>query len=96
MSFLLFRRCFIFHLTSIIRFHPANKKQVDKYPHEYVANSHGTSGPIQTTVMHHSATIDNLYQETVVGMGMRKIKDPYAGDITGTWISHGTVLNSEA
>lgn len=73
-------------------FHPPAREQLDLYPHTYEASFHGTSGPIHTCTPFHFHTIDELFQQTMVNMGLKSIRDPYGGDITGTWIAN-TNLN---
>ncbi|EIM84584.1 GMC oxidoreductase [Stereum hirsutum FP-91666 SS1] len=68
-------------------FHKASNEQLAAYPHTVDPDHRGTNGPIQTTVPHAVATIDALFQETMVKKGIKAIKDPYGGDITGTWMA---------
>ncbi|RDB23961.1 Versicolorin B synthase [Hypsizygus marmoreus] len=68
-------------------FIPPVKELTDLYPHTYDAEYRGTSGPIQVTIPAQIHTIDALFQKTLVNMGHKAIKDPYGGDITGTWIA---------
>ncbi|KDR78179.1 hypothetical protein GALMADRAFT_245214 [Galerina marginata CBS 339.88] len=75
------------HSKNSENFHLPAKEQTDLYPHTFDLNVRGTSGPIQVTIPPHVHTIDKLYQETVVKKGVKAIKDPYGGDINGTWIA---------
>jgi hypothetical protein len=68
-------------------FHIAQKEQNDLYPHTHNLAFRGETGPIQVTVPHSVYTIDQLFQETLVNKGLKPIKDPYGGDITGTWMA---------
>ncbi|KAF8171014.1 GMC oxidoreductase [Mycena galopus ATCC 62051] len=68
-------------------FHVAQKEQTDLYPHSHNPAFRGDSGPIQVTVPHTVHTVDQLFQETLVKKGLKAIKDPYGGDITGTWMA---------
>ncbi|KAJ7323864.1 GMC oxidoreductase [Mycena albidolilacea] len=68
-------------------FHVAQKEQSDLYPHTHDLAFRGESGPIQVTVPHSVHTIDQIFQETLVKKGLKAIKDPYGGDITGTWMA---------
>ncbi|KAJ7849598.1 glucose-methanol-choline oxidoreductase, partial [Mycena leptocephala] len=68
-------------------FHIAQKEQNDLYPHTHNIAFRGESGPIQVTVPHSVYSIDQLFQETLVNKGLKPIKDPYGGDITGTWMA---------
>ncbi|KAG2005782.1 pyranose dehydrogenase [Coprinopsis cinerea AmutBmut pab1-1] len=72
-------------------FHPAVPEIAEKYPHTYNAKFRGTSGPIQVTVPLHAHTLDEIWQNTLANKGVRKIEDPYGGDITGTWIAANNV-----
>ncbi|KAJ6501837.1 GMC oxidoreductase [Mycena vulgaris] len=72
-------------------FHPPAPEQMELYPHTYEASFHGTSGPIHTIIPFHFPTIDALFQQTLVNKGLKSIKDPYGGDITGTWIASATL-----
>ncbi|KAF7345021.1 GMC oxidoreductase [Mycena venus] len=69
-------------------FHPPAQEQMDLYPHTYETKLHGTSGPIHTTIPFHCHAIDLLFQKTLVNKGLKTIKDPYGGDINGTWIAN--------
>ncbi|KAJ6557424.1 glucose-methanol-choline oxidoreductase [Mycena sp. CBHHK59/15] len=68
-------------------FHVAQKEQTDLYPHTHDLAFRGESGPIQVTAPHSVYTIDQLFQETLIKKGLKAIKDPYGGDITGTWMA---------
>ncbi|KDQ52343.1 GMC oxidoreductase [Jaapia argillacea MUCL 33604] len=68
-------------------FHPPTPTQSTLYPHTFEPTNRGTSGPIQTTIPHLVHTIDELFQETMVNRGLKTVRDPYGGDITGTWIA---------
>ncbi|KAF8153936.1 GMC oxidoreductase [Crassisporium funariophilum] len=68
-------------------FHAPSKEITDLYPHTFDLSLRGTSGPIQTTIPSHISTVDAIYQQTVVNKGLKTIKDPYGGDITGTWMA---------
>ncbi|KAJ7157930.1 GMC oxidoreductase [Mycena crocata] len=72
-------------------FHPPAREQTDLYPHTYETKFHGTSGPIHTTIPFHYHALDALFQETLVNKGLKAIKDPYGGDITGTWIANANI-----
>ncbi|KAJ7841204.1 GMC oxidoreductase [Mycena olivaceomarginata] len=61
--------------------------ETDLYPHTHNLDFRGESGPIQVTVPHSVHTIDQIFQETLVKKGLKAIKDPYGGDITGTWMA---------
>ncbi|KAJ7290529.1 GMC oxidoreductase [Mycena rebaudengoi] len=68
-------------------FHIAQNEQSDLYPHTHDLAFRGESGPIQVTVPHSVYTVDRLFQETLVNRGLKPIKDPYGGDISGTWMA---------
>ncbi|KAF8198835.1 GMC oxidoreductase [Mycena galopus ATCC 62051] len=68
-------------------FHMARKEQTDLYPHTHDPAFRGESGPIQVTVPQTVHTLDRLFQETLINKGLKAIKDPYGGDITGTWMA---------
>ncbi|KAJ6452435.1 GMC oxidoreductase [Mycena sanguinolenta] len=72
-------------------FHPPQKEQTDIFPHTHDLAFRGESGPIQVTAPHSVYTIDKLFQETLVNKGLKTIKDPYGGDITGTWMASGNL-----
>ncbi|RXW15191.1 hypothetical protein EST38_g10664 [Candolleomyces aberdarensis] len=72
-------------------FHPAVKEVADAYPHTYVEKFRGTNGPINVSVPIHAHTIDKIVQETLVNRGIKKIDDPYGGNITGTWIASNNI-----
>ncbi|KAJ2925508.1 hypothetical protein H1R20_g11585, partial [Candolleomyces eurysporus] len=72
-------------------FHPAVKEVADAYPHTYVEKFRGTTGPIDVSVPIHAHTIDKIIQETLVNRGIKKIDDPYGGNITGTWIASNNI-----
>ncbi|KAJ7722931.1 GMC oxidoreductase [Mycena metata] len=72
-------------------FHPAAQEQMDVYPHTYEARFRGTSGPIHTTVPFHYHAVDSLFQQTLVNKGLKNIKDPYGGDINGTWMANANL-----
>ncbi|PPR06211.1 hypothetical protein CVT26_005470 [Gymnopilus dilepis] len=74
--------------------HIPAKEQTDLYPHTFTAEHGGKSGPIQVTIPPHIYTIDKLFQETLTKVGLKKIDDPYGGDITGTWMAASN-LNPE-
>lgn len=63
------------------RFHPAVKEVADGYPHTFVEKFRGTSGPIDVSVPIHANTIDKIIQETLVNKGIKKIDDPYGGNV---------------
>lgn len=69
----------------IHRFHKASDEQLAAYPHTVNPMNRGTNGPIQTTVPHAVATIDALFQETMVNKGIKAISDPYGGDVRYTF-----------
>lgn len=64
-------------------FHPAVKEVADAYPHTYVEKFRGTTGPINVTVPIHAHTIDKIVQDTLVNKGIKRIDDPYGGDVSG-------------
>ncbi|KAJ7189182.1 GMC oxidoreductase [Mycena filopes] len=68
-------------------FHAAQTSQTALYPHTHDPAFRGASGPIQVTVPHTVHTVDRLFQETLVNKGLKAIKDPYGGDISGTWMA---------
>ncbi|KAF7331343.1 GMC oxidoreductase [Mycena kentingensis (nom. inval.)] len=68
-------------------FHPAAQEQLDAYPHTHDLASRGKDGPIQVTVPFSVSTIDKLFQATCAAKGLKQIKDPYGGDINGTWMA---------
>ncbi|KAJ7024174.1 GMC oxidoreductase [Mycena alexandri] len=72
-------------------FHPPAQEQMDVYPHTYEAKFRGTSGPIHTTIPFHYHAVDSLFQQTLVNKGLKNIKDPYGGDINGTWIANANL-----
>ncbi|KAJ7468734.1 GMC oxidoreductase [Mycena latifolia] len=72
-------------------FHPPAQEQIDSYPHTYETSFRGTSGPIHTTIPFHFRAVDSLFQQTMVNKGLKSIKDPYGGDITGTWIANANL-----
>ncbi|KAJ7458937.1 GMC oxidoreductase [Mycena latifolia] len=72
-------------------FHPPAQEQMDLYPHTYDTSLHGASGPIHTMVPFHFHAVDVLFQQTMVNKGLKRVKDPYGGDITGTWIANSTL-----
>ncbi|KAJ7145703.1 GMC oxidoreductase [Mycena epipterygia] len=72
-------------------FHPPREEQMNLYPHTYESSFHGTSGPIHTTIPFHFHALDSLFQQTLVNKGLKSIKDPYGGDINGTWIANSTL-----
>ncbi|KAJ7688612.1 GMC oxidoreductase [Mycena rosella] len=72
-------------------FHPPGQEQMDVYPYSYESSFHGTSGPIHTLTPFHFPAIDTLFQRTLLNKGLKNIKDPYGGDITGTWIANSTL-----
>ncbi|KAJ7145705.1 GMC oxidoreductase [Mycena epipterygia] len=72
-------------------FHPPGEEQMNLYPHTYESSFHGTSGPIHTTIPFHFHAVDSLFQQTLVKKGLKSIKDPYGGDINGTWIANSTL-----
>ncbi|KAJ7500951.1 GMC oxidoreductase [Mycena galericulata] len=71
-------------------FHPPAEEHTAVYPHTYDASLRGTSGPIHTTVPFHFHAIDTLFQQTLVNKGLKAVRDPYGGDITGTWMANST------
>lgn len=70
------------HPGPLHSFHKASNEQLAAYPHTVDPDHRGTNGPIQTTVPHAVATIDALFQETMVKKGIKAIKDPYGGDVS--------------
>ncbi|KAF8958575.1 GMC oxidoreductase [Flammula alnicola] len=68
-------------------FHLPTKEQTDSYPHTFDPKLRGTSGPVHVTLGPNVHTIDKLVHESLVNKGVKAIKDPYGGDITGTWIA---------
>ncbi|TFK47199.1 GMC oxidoreductase [Heliocybe sulcata] len=72
-------------------FREASEDQMSIYPHTYDKDYRGMSGPIQTTVPHLAHTVDEVFQRTLVNKGVKAIRDPYGGDITGTWIAAATL-----
>lgn len=61
--------------------HLPAKEQTDLYPHTFTGEHGGKSGPIQVTIPPHVHTIDKLFQETMIQMGLKRIDDPYGGDV---------------
>ncbi|KAF8905217.1 hypothetical protein CPB84DRAFT_1745544 [Gymnopilus junonius] len=56
--------------------------------HEYSKKLEiGKLGPVQVAIAPHVHTIDKLFQEMMVQKGLKKIDDPYGGNITGTWMA---------
>ncbi|KAF8872796.1 GMC oxidoreductase [Gymnopilus junonius] len=66
--------------------HLPGKEQTDLYPQTFTDESCGKSGPVQVVIPPHLYKEDSMFQETMVRRGLKSIKDPYGGDITGTWI----------
>ncbi|KAH9476793.1 GMC oxidoreductase family protein Mala s 12 [Psilocybe cubensis] len=72
-------------------FHPPTKEQTDLYPHKFIVEHRGTTGPIQVAISHSVHTLDELFQETMVNKGLKEVDDPYDGDMTGTWIASSSI-----
>ncbi|KAJ3512055.1 hypothetical protein NLJ89_g3742 [Agrocybe chaxingu] len=72
-------------------FHLPAKELTDLYPHTYNPDFRGLSGPLHVAIPSHVHTVDKLVQETFVNKGVKAIKDPYGGDISGTWIASATM-----
>ncbi|KAJ7780128.1 GMC oxidoreductase [Mycena maculata] len=72
-------------------FHPPSEEETDMYPHTFETKFRGTTGPIHTTIPFLFHDVDRLFQETLVRKGLKSIKDPYGGDITGTWIANASL-----
>ncbi|KAJ7615326.1 GMC oxidoreductase [Roridomyces roridus] len=68
-------------------FHPPTEPQPDLVPQGYEPQFHGTNGPIHTTIPFHYHAIDDIVQGTLKKKGLRRVGDPYGGDITGSWIA---------
>ena len=54
---------------------------MDLYPHNFTNESCGKSGPIQVIIPPHVHTVDKLFQETMINMGLKSNKDPYGGNV---------------
>ncbi|KAH9476794.1 GMC oxidoreductase family protein Mala s 12 [Psilocybe cubensis] len=74
-------------------FLPASKEQIEvyHYPDNSITEHRGTSGPIQVAIPHGAHTLDKLFQETMINKGFKDVKDPYSGDINGTWIASSSI-----
>ncbi|KIM89885.1 GMC oxidoreductase [Piloderma croceum F 1598] len=64
-------------------FHPATKDQLASFPHTYISEYRGTSGPIHTTPPPNIPSLEILFQETMINKGLNANRDPYGGDVTG-------------
>ncbi|KAF8900502.1 hypothetical protein CPB84DRAFT_1847284 [Gymnopilus junonius] len=62
-------------------------EQMDLYPYAFTNESCRKSGPIQVTIPPHVHTTDKLFQEMMINMGLKPIKDPYRGNVNRTWIA---------
>ncbi|KAF8877062.1 GMC oxidoreductase [Gymnopilus junonius] len=71
--------------------HLPAQEQKALYPHTYTAEFGGTSGPVQVSIPPHVHTIDKIFQPTMLNVGLKRIDDPYGGDITGTWMTSSTI-----
>ncbi|KAG6909078.1 hypothetical protein DXG01_002059 [Tephrocybe rancida] len=71
-----------FHRYSrkIEKFHPPTKEVADLFPHTY-GDDRGSSGLLQTTFAPHVHTIDAILQETFVNRGIKRLYDPYQGNV---------------
>ncbi|KAJ7191624.1 GMC oxidoreductase [Mycena pura] len=71
--------------------HPPSQEQIGAYPHINDAQLRQTSGPIQTTVPFHHSAVDALFQQTLANKGLKRVEDPYGGDINGTWMANANL-----
>lgn len=62
-------------------FHPATKDQLASFPHTYISEYRGASGPIYTTPPSHIPSLEILFQETMINKGLNFNRDPYGGDV---------------
>ncbi|KAJ7635367.1 GMC oxidoreductase [Roridomyces roridus] len=72
-------------------FHPPTSPSLDAVPQEWDASLRGSSGPIQTTIPFHHHTIDDMFLGAMGNLGFERLKDPYGGNITGTWIANANL-----
>ncbi|PPQ79176.1 hypothetical protein CVT25_002799 [Psilocybe cyanescens] len=68
-------------------FHPPTEEATGTLAHTYNLEHRGMSGPVQVTISSYFHTLDTLFKETTVNMGLNTVQDPYGGDINGTWIA---------
>ncbi|KAG6909080.1 hypothetical protein DXG01_002061 [Tephrocybe rancida] len=71
-----------FHRYSrkIEKFHPPTKEVADRFPHTY-GNDRGSSGLLQTTFAPHVHTVDAILKETFANRGIKRLDDPYQGNV---------------
>ncbi|KAG6909079.1 hypothetical protein DXG01_002060 [Tephrocybe rancida] len=81
-----------FHRYSrkIEKFHPPTKEVADLFPHTY-GGDRGSSGRLQTTLAPHVHTIDAILKETFANRGIKRLDDPYQGNVNGTWNASSTI-----
>lgn len=67
-------------------FHPPTEDVTGTLAHTYNLEHRGMSGPVQVTISSYFHTLDTLFKETTVNMGLNTVQDPYGGDVR-LWIT---------
>jgi hypothetical protein len=63
-----------------VRFKPASENQAGDFEATY--HGLGTTGPVQTRALPHFTAVEELIQEALAQKGLKKIADPYQGDVS--------------
>ncbi|KAH6904393.1 GMC oxidoreductase [Coprinopsis sp. MPI-PUGE-AT-0042] len=63
----------------------------EKYPTPSMRSSVALPALFKSPSLCTLTTLDKIFQDTLEKKGVRKLEDPYGGDITGTWIAANNV-----
>lgn len=61
-------------------FHPPKTEDIKSNDHR-ILEHRGASGPVQVTLSANFKTLDNLFLQTCVNMGLNAVQDPYGGNV---------------
>lgn len=73
------------------KFYPAVKEIADVFPHSHNEEFRGKDGFIEVTDPIHVHTVEALFFDTLANKGIKRVDDPYGGDITGCCIASASV-----
>ncbi|KAJ7636186.1 GMC oxidoreductase [Roridomyces roridus] len=76
-------------------FHPPATDDPDAPGLSFEPKFRGKDGPIHSSIAFPYNDIDELTQQTLVNKGLRRLKDPYGGDITGVSTASSNVNPSD-
>lgn len=79
-------------LSATPRFYPAVKEIADVFPHSHNEEFRGKDGFIEVTDPIHVHTVEALFFDTLANKGIKRVDDPYGGDVRPPTLASITIL----